>query len=102
MGAGKNWTASELDYLHEVWGEKTIPEIAKKLGRSINAVRIKAGRSGHFGQMWSGEMMTARKVSELLGVDIHTVTDWWIGKCGLKAKKKTTRRKQTKNYNYNV
>lgn len=84
----KAWTAEELNYIREVWGEKTVPEIAAKLGRTINAVKIKAVRQGYRGQKWSGEMMSARKVSELLGVDIHTVTDWWISKCGLKAKAK--------------
>lgn len=88
MGSGKNWTAEELSYVREVWGEKTIPEIAAKLGRSINAVRIKTVRLGFTGQKWSGEMMSARKVSELLGVDVHAVIDYWIPKCGLKAKKK--------------
>ena len=46
MGAGKNWTREELDYIREVWGEKTVPEIAAKLGRSINAVKVKTVRLG--------------------------------------------------------
>ena len=88
MGTGRNWTAEELSYVREVWGEKTIPEIAAKLGRSINAVKVKTVRLGLTGQKWSGEMMSARKVSELLGVDVHAVIDYWIPKCGLKAKAK--------------
>lgn len=83
-----DWSKEELDYIREVWGQKTIPEIAKKLGRSINAVKIKTTRMGYTGQKWYGEMMSARKVSELLGVDVHTVCDYWIPKCGLKAKSK--------------
>ncbi|WP_195615494.1 hypothetical protein [Intestinimonas butyriciproducens] len=84
---GKDWTQKELDYIAEVWGEKTIPQIARHLGRSINAVKIKANRLGYAGQMKYGEMMTARKVSELLGVDVHAVCDYWIPKCGLKGRK---------------
>lgn len=84
----KDWSKEELDYIREVWGEKTIPEIAKKLGRSINAVKIKSQRMGYTGQKWYGEMMSARKVSELLGVDVHAVCDYWIPKCGLKGKAK--------------
>lgn len=84
----KDWSKEELDYIREVWGQKTIPEIAKKLGRSINAVKIKTTRMGYTGQKWYGEMMSARKVSELLGVDVHAVCDYWIPKCGLKAKSK--------------
>lgn len=85
---GLAWTQKELDYIQEVWGQKTIPQIARKLGRSINAVRIKANRLGYTGQKWYGEMMSARKVSELLGIDVHTVCDYWIPKCGLKGVKK--------------
>lgn len=85
---GKDWSQAELDYIREVWGQKTIPEIAKKLGRSINAVKIKTQRIGYTGQKWYGEMMSARKVSELLGVDVHAVCDYWIPKCGLKGKSK--------------
>lgn len=85
---GPAWTQKEIDYIQEVWGQKTIPEIARKLGRSIDAVKIKANRLGYTGQMWYGEMMPARKVSELLGVDVHTVCDYWIPKCGLKGVKK--------------
>ncbi len=85
---GKDWSKKELEYIREVWGERTIPEIAKKLGRSVNAVKIKAQRLGYIGQKWYGEMMSAQKVSELLGVDVHAVTDYWIPKCGLKAKNK--------------
>lgn len=85
---GKDWTQEELDYIHEVWGEKTIPQIAKHLGRSIDAVKIKTTRLGYTGQKWYGNMMSARKVSELLGVDVHAVCDYWIPKCGLKGKKR--------------
>ncbi len=84
----KNWTSKELDYISEVWGEKTIPQIAQHLGRSINAVKVKTVRLGYTGQKWYGNMMSARKVSELLGVDVHTVTDYWIPKCGLIGKAK--------------
>lgn len=85
---GKDWTQEELDYIQEVWGEKTIPQIAKHLGRSINAVKVKTTRLGYTGQKWYGNMMSARKVSELLGVDVHAVCDYWIPKCGLKGKSK--------------
>lgn len=85
---GKDWTDAEIDYIREVWGSKTIPQIARKLGRSVNAVKIKAARIGYSGQKWTGEMMSARKVSELLGVDVHAVCDLWIPKHGLKGVRK--------------
>lgn len=85
---GPKWSQEELDYIREMWGEKTVPQIAKHLGRSINAVKVKTVRLGYTGQKWSGEMMSARKVSELLGVDVHAVCDFWIPKCGLKGKRR--------------
>lgn len=85
---GPSWTQEELDYIREVWGDKTVPQIAKHLGRSITAVKVKTARLGYTGQKWSGEMMSARKVSELLHIDVHTVCDFWIPKCGLKAKRR--------------
>lgn len=85
---GPDWTQGELDYIREVWGDKTVPQIAKHLGRSVTAVKVKTVRLGYIGQKWSGEMMSARKVSELLSVDVHTVCDFWIPKCGLKAKRR--------------
>lgn len=85
---GPDWTQEELDYIREVWGDKTVPQIAKHLGRSITAVKVKTARLGYTGQKWSGEMMSARKVSELLRIDVHTVCDFWIPKCGLKAKQR--------------
>lgn len=85
---GPDWTQEELDYIREVWGDKTVPQIAKHLGRSITAVKVKTARLGYTGQKWSGEMMSARKVSELLRIDVHTVCDFWIPKCGLKAKRR--------------
>ena len=37
---GPDWTQEELDYIREVWGDKTVPQIAKHLGRSITAVKV--------------------------------------------------------------
>lgn len=44
--AGKSWTQEEVTYLQEHWGASSTPAIAKRLGRSINAVKLKAGRIG--------------------------------------------------------
>lgn len=86
-----DWSQWELDYLTEAWGEKTVPQIAKRLGRTVNAINVKAFRIGYTSQKWHGNMMSARKVAELLGVDSHAVTDYWIPKCGLKGQKEKLR-----------
>lgn len=35
----KRWTNDEIEYLESYWGEISIPSIARKLERSINAVK---------------------------------------------------------------
>lgn len=86
MPSGRIWTEKEIEYLRENWGEKTIPQLAKNLNRTTDAIKIKSQRIGLGAQTESGELMTARAVSQLMGVDVHTVTDYWIPKCGLRGK----------------
>ena len=40
----KKWTKEDVEYLTEKWGNVSIPSLAKKLNRSVNAVKLKAGR----------------------------------------------------------
>ena len=40
----RTWTKEEVEYLKEKWGNVSIPILAKKLNRSVNAVKLKAGR----------------------------------------------------------
>jgi len=46
MGIGRNWTQEEYDRLKDLWGDHSIPSIAKMLDRSANAVKIKVARLG--------------------------------------------------------
>lgn len=85
MGKARNWTAEEYDYLKENWGKYTIPQLAKKLNRSEEAVRIKVVRKSLGRAVDNANCLTARQTSDLMGVDVHTVTDYWIAKCGLKS-----------------
>lgn len=43
---GLNWSEFELDYLRANYRIKTVKEIAKELGRTVNSVQNKAGRLG--------------------------------------------------------
>lgn len=97
MGQGKKWTQRELDILLDSWGSMTIQQIMKKLpGRNFNAVNIKAKRLHLRQQINGGELLSARYVSALMGVDIHTVTDYWVLKCGLKGRRKRVGQKGMK------
>jgi len=40
----RKWTKEDVEYLKEKWGTVSIPYIAQKLNRSVNAIKLKAGR----------------------------------------------------------
>lgn len=40
----RRWTPKEEEYLQENWGKYSIPAIAKKLGKSVNAIKVRANR----------------------------------------------------------
>jgi len=63
----KNWSKDELDYLQNKWGEVSIPNIAKFLGKSINAIKIKAIRIGLGRHIHSGEYITLNQLMIALG-----------------------------------
>lgn len=66
--AAKNWTPEEIDYLQERWGQTSTPSIAKHLGRSINAVKLKAVRLGLPGNpINASEYITFLTLMEALG-----------------------------------
>lgn len=54
----KPWTAEEKDYLESHWGVKSLPTIAKELGRSVNAIKIKAQKYGLGAFLESGDYVT--------------------------------------------
>jgi len=58
----KHWTPEQIEYLTETWGEKPIPSIARDLGKSINAVRLKANRLGLGPHIHSGEYITLNQL----------------------------------------
>lgn len=67
MGKAKNWTSEELTHLDEQWGSKSIAAIARNLGRSINAVKLKASRKGLGSHLHSGDCITFYELLKTLG-----------------------------------
>jgi hypothetical protein len=90
MGQGPNWTLEQKEFLSENWGYHPAPWIAEKLDRSLNAVIIKSVRYKLGAATSAGEAMTANAVAVLMGVDRHTITDYWMPN-GLKAQHKAMR-----------
>lgn len=63
MGRGKNWTAADENTLEEMWGNKSIQAISRRLGRSESAVKIRAGRMGLGPWLTAGERITMNQLS---------------------------------------
>jgi len=72
MGCKPNWTKAEKEYLERAWGCVSIGHIAKRLGRSVNAVKLKAQRMGLRGHLHSGIHPTLEQVFEALGIQGST------------------------------
>ncbi|MCR4436187.1 MAG: helix-turn-helix domain-containing protein [Clostridiales bacterium] len=87
----REWTSEEEDLLRELWGQKTLPQIMKIMGRTKTSILNKYKRLGLEGATRAGEYLTACAVSDLLGVDVHAITERWIEKYGLKATRKAMR-----------
>lgn len=84
----KRWTKEEVNYLENSWGTTSIETISKKLNRSFDGILEKAKRLKLGGCYASTEYLNVNDIANTLKVDNHTIVDYWIGKCGLKAKKK--------------
>lgn len=91
----KSWTETELETLRDLWGVKTIPNIAKILRRTETAITVKAVRLKLGSFINSSEYMTANQAAKLIGVDLHLIIDFWIPKYGLKSTKKKPRGAKT-------
>ena len=62
MGQARNWTNEEYAILRNFWGSKSIPAIAEQLGRSPNAIRIKADRLDLGPVLESGDYITLNQL----------------------------------------
>jgi len=87
MGQGKQWSISEIDYLHENWGRVTLNYLSIRLKRTKIAIVIRAKRMNLGASTRADEYMTANQVAVLLNVDRHAVSRW-IKKHNLKAENK--------------
>lgn len=67
MPAGKKWTNEDIEALESYWGNISIPAIARKLGRSVEAVKEKAFRLGLRRHLHSGTMITFNQFCIAIG-----------------------------------
>lgn len=85
---GKNWTKEDKEYLEENWGFISIYTIAKKLNRDATAILAMAENMSLGSCYNASGFLNANIVAKMLGVENRTVSRYWIGKCGLKARKR--------------
>ena len=85
--SGRRWTQEELDQLERMSGTYTVATIAKKLGRSFDAVNIKLQRMGLSGFEKSTDLLTMNQMCLMLGVQSRTVKKKWKSK-GLRIMRK--------------
>lgn len=68
------WTGEEEDYLRRKVHELGIKGVAKELGRSSQAIKIRANRMRI--KLRSKKYLSANQVAIALGTDVHAVVDW--------------------------
>jgi hypothetical protein len=71
--SANRWTAAEQQFLETWAGELGDEEIARRLGRSMTAVRVRRLRCGLRGPMVYADYLTAHDMSRALGIDVHQV-----------------------------
>lgn len=76
MGLKPNWTEEELAYLRNSWGTVSTVGIAKHLNRSLEAVKLKAGRLKLGPASLSGDYITLNQL--LIAVRGHNSGHSWI------------------------
>lgn len=91
--AKKAWTVEEEEYLAQWYGRRPIKLIAKKLKRTPYAIEVHAERKmGIYPKSNSGQV-TANELANILKVDNHAVTDYWIAKLKMPARKRVIKYK---------
>ncbi len=87
MGSAPNWTKDEVDYLQDQWGVTSIKGIATRIGKSVNAVKLKAQRIGLGDPRMSFEGITVNQLAKALNRE-YSVVKAWIERYNMPVKKK--------------
>lgn len=64
-----NWTYDEISYLKEQWGQQSLPTIAHYLGRTVNAVKLKANRLQLGAFCNNGDYIVLNQLMRFLGFE---------------------------------
>ena len=83
----KKWTEEEIKFLEDKWGMVSVKGIAKTLGRSFEAVKLKAQRLGLMDPRFCYDGITLNQLAQAINTDYRMVKGW-VDLYGLPAKKK--------------
>jgi len=72
----KDWTQEEINYLQDKWGKVSLKTISKNLGRSINAIKLKAQRCGLTDSRFSYDGITISQLMQALDKSYNSVYSW--------------------------
>lgn len=92
------WTKEEETLLSDLWGTESFENIAKKLNRTVFSIKNKAfllGLGSVIENNYNG--LTIKDISDLLGININTVSVGWVG---LGLKYKVQKVSKSKSYRY--
>lgn len=87
MARFPNWTKEEVEYLQDQWGVTSIKGMSTRLGKSINAVKLKAQRIGLSDARMNFDGITVCQLGKALGREYSTMKNW-INRYGMPAKRK--------------
>lgn len=83
----QTWTPEQIETLKNLWCTTSYRYISKRTGHTETAIRLKAKRLGLGSVKDASDYMCAREIARAMGIDVHTVTDYWIGKLGMKCRR---------------
>lgn len=76
MSAGKGWTQKEVDYLEDSWGVVTLETIARNLGRTKNAIKLKAYRMGLGDPLLHFDGISINQLSKVIKIQYGILMNW--------------------------
>lgn len=91
---GKKWSEKEIDYLNSMWGRYNLNALAKKLNRTVEAVKVKSERLGLGGGLKAQDAITKADIKRICGVSGYKV-EKWISVYGLKCTNKVVTSKRS-------
>jgi|SRR5690625_2189426 len=94
---GKRWTKEELLYLEESWGVISRKGIARKLGRTVLAVQLKAQRLGLGDPLLHLDGITISQLAQVLNLHYGIIRNWRDKYC-LPVKKKVVAHSEAVQY----